>query len=176
MSSCFKTHHGKGVNSIDCKMGSWFGMAKRAHVGPVRRLDVWISCREVHICREMTCSCYSWANRQWAKFHLTAWEHTSLIDFMVLMPFTPGPNLVQCFTIRKGSPQRQINWLQKFKLIHLCATQPNWFFGGTGRHKYHDILNKESASEIAPCPRRQWFIGLSPIPSEFPEELYSVST
>lgn len=31
-------------------------------------------------------------------------ESTSLIDFMVLIPLTPGPNLVQCFTISKGSP------------------------------------------------------------------------
>ena len=163
------------LTQYTAKRGVDFGWAKRAHAGPVRRWDIRISYREVHICREMTCSCPSWANGQWAKFHLTTWEHTSLVDFMVLMPFTPGPNLVQCFTIIKGSPQSQINWFRKFKFIHLYARQPSWFLGGTGRLKYHDTPNKESASEIAPCPRCQRFMGLSPIPRESPEELHSIS-
>lgn len=92
----FKMHHSKPVNSTHCKMGCWFGMGSKSTCRACeRRWDVWISYREVHIHREVTCSCPSWANDSEPDF---TWppESMSLRDFMVLMLFISESNLVQC--------------------------------------------------------------------------------
>lgn len=115
----------------------------------------------IQVCREMPWNCPSWANEQWAKFHLTAWEQISHTFCGYWCCWLQGQIWSSVSREEKVLHRDRLTGLGNLSsFIFIQGIKPCWFLGGTGKLKYRDAPNKQFASEIAPCPRCQLFVGL----------------